>query len=80
MKACQLDDKAMDEDFLNGKPVKCRAVLPANPVPDDEMPKAGDAILVLLSTGKKYKGWINGFEAFSIDHYTLGELEITRSR
>jgi hypothetical protein len=70
----QLEDKAMDQDFLGGKPVRCRAVLRGT----NEHVAAGDFILVVLSNGKKYKGRVIAFESFQVENYIAGELVISR--
>lgn len=71
----QLEDKAMDQDFLGGKPVRCRAVLRGS----NEHVEAGDFILVVLSNGKKYKGKILAFDSFKVDNFIAGDLVISRA-
>jgi hypothetical protein len=74
----QLDDKTMDQEFLSGKPVRCRAVLQDSPKGVEHV-KTGDFILVLLSSGKKYKGKVVRFESFTLKDYAVGELVISRA-
>jgi hypothetical protein len=74
----QLDDKTMDQEFLSGKPVRCRAALQDSAKSVDQV-KTGDFILVLLSSGKKYKGKVIRFESFAVKDYAIGELVISRA-
>lgn len=74
MHSYQLEDKTMDEDFLAGKPVCCRAIVPETGTPV----QMGDFILVVLSTGRKYKGTVKKFDSFRIKDYEVGELVIAR--
>jgi hypothetical protein len=70
----RLDDKSMDQEFLAGKPVKGRALLPAHA----RGITPGDAVLVILSSGKKYKGKVTNYNFFVLDDNKIGEIEITR--
>lgn len=76
MKAYQLDDKGMDEQFLEGKPLRCPAV-----VAEAELAalKNGGKILILLSNGKKYMGHVLDFTYTIKDGRAGGFLEIVRS-
>lgn len=73
----KLDDKQQDAAFLKGESVLCRAVL--TPEEEKEQPlREGETILVLLSTGAKYKGRIIQFARVLINGYAVGELEIVK--
>jgi hypothetical protein len=73
----KLDDKTMDAAFLKGETVPCRAVLSPEEQVDERLCE-GSSILILLSTGAKYKGRIIRFTRISINGYAVGELEIVR--
>ena len=73
----KLDDKQMDAAFLNGTAVLCRAVLSPGEQADERLGE-GASILVLLSTGAKYKGRIMRFTRITINGYAVGELEIVK--
>jgi len=79
MQVYQLDNKSMDDDFLKGKPVSCRAVI-EHAITNDTTLKEGDPVLIILSNGKKYKGRIHGINFFNISNFAVGELEIIRSK
>jgi hypothetical protein len=73
----QLDDKHQDAAFLKGEPVLGRAVLSPKEEKEDLL-REGEAILILLSTGAKYKGRIIQFTRVMINGYAVGELEIVK--
>jgi hypothetical protein len=73
----KLDDKPMDAAFLKGDTVQCRAVLSPEEQADERLGE-GSSILILLSTGAKYKGRIIRFTRITINGYAVGELEIVR--
>lgn len=73
----KLDDKTMDAAFLKGDTVPCRAVLSPEEQADERL-REGSSILILLSTGAKYKGRILRFTRITINNYAVGELEIVR--
>jgi hypothetical protein len=75
MKIYKFDDTAQDEEFLKGKPVTGKVALRA----DDEQIRKNDMLVVVLSTGKKFKGRIHDARLFTVDQYTLGEIEIIRA-
>lgn len=78
MNVYTLDDKTMDAAFLRGETVVCRAVLSAEEQAQNIL-RAGDPLLVLLSTGSKYKGILKKFTFISaIGGRALTELEIVR--
>lgn len=78
MNVYHLDSKAMDSDFLKGNPVICKAVFNRN---DDKPPlTVTDAVLIVLSNGKKYKGCITAIHFFTVDHYCVGEFTVIRSQ
>lgn len=74
MQTYQLDNPAMDDEFLRGKPVLCKVVIPDQ----KEKIKKGDSLVIVLSTGKKFKGRIIEVHFFNLNQYTVGELEIIR--
>ena len=61
-------------EFLSGKKVTCRAVFQSAGL----AAKAGDSIVVLLSTGKKYKGKVLDFRSFPVENYIAGDMIISR--
>lgn len=73
----KLDDQQMDAAFLSGAAVLCRAVLSPEEQTDERLGE-GASILVLLSTGAKYKGRIVRFTRITIKEYAVGELEIVK--
>jgi hypothetical protein len=73
----KLDDKPMDAAFLKGDVVQCRAVLSPEEQADERL-REGSSILILLSTGAKYKGRIIRFTRITLNGYAVGELEIVR--
>ena len=78
MRSYKFEDKKDDADFLAGRPVICKAFFKANGA---EPPlKSGDAILVVLSSGKKYKGLIKDVQLFNVSDISAGELIIVRHR
>lgn len=79
MNVYHLDSKAMDSDFLKGNPVICKAVFHKNNG-DEPSLKVDDAVLIVLSNGKKYKGQISAVNFFSVDHYSVGEFTVIRSQ
>ncbi|HYF70271.1 MAG TPA: hypothetical protein VD884_19165 [Ohtaekwangia sp.] len=79
MNVYHLDSKAMDSDFLKGNPVTCKAVF--NKSNANEPPiKITDAVLIVLSNGKKYKGHITAVNFFTVDHYSVGEFTVIRTQ
>lgn len=77
MNAYKLDDKEMDKCFLKGDPVICKAVITLSDHASGAL-KAGEKIVVLLSTGKKYMGEIQNFNFINSNKYLEGRLEIVR--
>lgn len=77
MHSYPLENKAMDQDFLSGKPVLGRAVIPSGKDARNLTP--GDFILVVLSNGKKYKGKVIKFEYFMLKEHRVGEIEFIRT-
>ncbi len=72
----QLDDKKTDQAFINGENVSGKAVL--STVVGDP-PKEGDALLVILSNGKKYKAQVTKVALFVLNEYYVGEIEFIKS-
>lgn len=77
MNSYQLENKTMDEDFLNGKTVNCNAVIPVSGY-ESGMLKEGERIVVLLSIGKKFMGKIMRSSFEKRGNLTEGKLEIIR--
>jgi hypothetical protein len=75
MKFYKFDDITQDEEFLKGKPVTGKVAL----LTEDEPVKKNDPMVVVLSSGKKFKGRISDVRLFSVDKYTVGEIEIIRA-
>ena len=73
----KLDNDAMDKDFLEGKAVLCDAVLPASEYQKGKI-KDGDRIVVLLSNGKKYMGFVVTSNFTVNNTHAFGKIEITR--
>jgi hypothetical protein len=73
----QLEDREQDKDFLSGKDIACRAVLRSGDVSEGISP--GDSLIIILSSGKKYKGIIREFRSFSVEQYQAGELVIRKA-
>ena len=76
MNSYKLDDKMMDNAFLNGDMVTCRAVLHPR---EQGILKEGDNIIVMLSTGPKYKGKITKLNFLPVKGYAMGEIEIIKA-
>jgi len=78
MNSYTLDDTAMDMAFLNGETITCRAVL-SEQEQRLNLLREGDPLLVILSSGPKYKGTLKGITPIStIQGRTLTELQISR--
>jgi hypothetical protein len=75
MNTYQLDDKVMDQKFLSGETVKCKAVIREQ---ETDQYKAGTRIVVLLSTGKKYMGEVTDFTWQLQRGYAEGMLTLIR--
>jgi len=73
MYSYQLENKSADKLFLEGHPIPCRAVLK----PNEEI-SPGEVIVVMLSTGAKYKGIVKSFEPAVVGGHQMGDLEIQR--
>jgi hypothetical protein len=67
----------MDADFLAGKTILCNVTLRQADLPTI---KEGDAIVVLLSNGKKYLGTLGKFHFTITNEIASGNLEIQKSR
>lgn len=65
MNLYKLESKSIDEDFLNGIPIECIAMISVQDY-HAGLIKEGDKIVVMLSNGKKYMGKVTGF-TFSSD-------------
>jgi hypothetical protein len=77
MNSYQLDDKVMDQDFLKGMPVSCKAVVLHTDVKKNNL-KAGDRIVVLLSNRAKYMGIIRSVRFETKEKFAECLLEIVR--
>lgn len=69
----QLENKSVDEQFLNNRSVRCRVA-----ITEQDMLQAGQELLVMLSTGAKYKGKITVVDVIAIGNRAIGEIEIVR--
>jgi hypothetical protein len=79
MNSYTLDDKTMDSVFLQGETVTCRAVLSLRQQQQNPL-QEGAPLLVILSTGSKYKGILKRITPLTtIAGKILTELEISRS-
>lgn len=65
MNLYKLESKSIDEDFLNGIPIECIAMISVQDY-HAGLIKEGDKIVVMLSNGKKYMGKVTGFTFSSI--------------
>lgn len=63
----------MDEQFLNNRSVRCRVA-----IDEKDVLQSGQELLVMLSTGAKYKGKITKVEVIAIGNRAIGEIEIVR--
>jgi hypothetical protein len=70
----KLDDAIMDKAFLRGDEVVCRIAFQKH----QDSPKAGDLVIVDLSTGGKYKGKIVSIVPIWIKDVAFGEMTIQR--
>jgi hypothetical protein len=77
MNVYKLDDKVMDDSFLQGQVIRCRAVLSQNELQHDSM-KVGSPITIMLSKGKKYKGRVVSFQYLPVQEFAMGEIEIIK--
>ena len=75
MHSYKFEDKKDDADFLAGRPVLCKAFFKEV----EPTLASGDAILVVLSSGKKYKGLIKAIQSFNISDISAAELIIVRA-
>lgn len=76
----KLDNKSADENFLKGDVIQCKAVISAMEYSSDLI-KEGDKIVVMLSTGQKYLGYIFNFTFLSRDDKTHeGVLDIIKNK
>jgi hypothetical protein len=75
MNAYQLDDKVTDQDFLEGKIVRCKAA-----VKEAEATAliAGKRIVILLSSQKKYMGEVVSFHYQIKKGFAEGTMELIR--
>jgi len=69
----KLENKEMDETFLKGLQVTCKAVIPEKDYLGDKL-KEGSPIVVMLSNGKKYMGQVVGFSGKTLNGFAVGEL------
>lgn len=69
----QLENKTMDEQFLENSSVRCRVAITAK----DSL-QQGQELIVMLSTGAKYKGKITVVDVVAIGSRAIGEIEIVR--
>lgn len=69
----QLENKAMDEQFLSSRSVRCRVAIAAKDVLQQDQ-----ELIVMLSTGAKYKGKITVVDVVAIGNRAIGEIEIMR--
>ena len=69
----QLENKSMDAQFLNKGSVRCRVA-----IEDKDVLQPGQDLLVMLSTGAKYKGKITAVDVIAIGNRAIGEIEIVR--
>lgn len=67
----------MDELFLKGEPVVCKAVLTTADHSAGVL-EIGERIVILLSTGKKYMGEVQSFDFRNNGKFVEGKLEIVR--
>jgi hypothetical protein len=74
----QLDNKDIDQDFLNGLPVLCKAALTKADIEANRI-KVGDKIVVMLSNRSKYMGKIVNFSYTLKAGHAMGILEITKT-
>jgi hypothetical protein len=75
MNTYQLDDKATDQEFLDGKTVRCKATVKES---DSAALTNGSRIVVLLSNGKKYMGEIVSFTYTVKKGHADGTMELIR--
>lgn len=69
----QLENKTMDEQFLNNRSVRCRVAIAAK-----DVLQPGQELIVMLSNGAKYKGKITAVDVVAIGDRAIGEIEIAR--
>lgn len=75
MHAYQLSTSEMDSMFINGEDVVCKIALHK----DQMEVKAGDAIIISLSTGAKYKGVVVTVDPLWLGKAGFGEMTIRRA-
>ena len=73
----KLDNKQMDAAFLSGTEIICKVAMNEDEVRSEKI-KVGDALIVILSTGSKYKGRVVSFTAVPIEKYVVGEMVVVR--
>lgn len=65
----------MDADFLKGVPVTCKVAF------DDQKHaplQVNDSLVVVLSSGKKFKGKVNDVRIFKVENFWVGEVDLVR--
>jgi hypothetical protein len=71
----KLSNAAMDDSFIKGETVVCKIALHQ----DQTEVKAGDAIIVSLSTGAKYKGVVVQVDSLWLKQAAFGEMSVRRA-
>jgi hypothetical protein len=74
MLAYQFETPMQDKEFLAGNEVTCRAILK-----DQNSLAQGEFVLVLLTTGKKYKARVIEFRSFPVQDYLAGDLVLVKT-
>jgi hypothetical protein len=72
MNIYQFENKEIDQDFLAGKPVICKAAMDKKP---DEL-NPGDKIVIKLSNRAKYMGRVVSFQSIVEKTVVIGELTV----
>jgi hypothetical protein len=73
MLSYQFDSREQDAQFLAGRPVLCKMILTKNQSIEPQ-----DQLVILLSTGTKYKGTIRNVNFIYIGGTKVGEAEILK--
>jgi hypothetical protein len=78
MNLYQLENAETDNAFLAGKKVCCKVYLHKNEI-EREALKAGDPIVIALSSGKKYKGKIIRVDYALMQPHAIGEMIVEKA-
>ena len=77
MNIYKLSNKQEDEMFLTGQPVECDVAMTMAEFRDVSI-EVGKPIVIMLSSGKKFKAVVNSFESFQLNDKIKGKIIVKR--